>query len=394
MSEQQEPGYAADVSAVQRIPIINELLSLICRTTGMGFAAVARVTEDRWIACATHDQVNFGLVPGGELKVETTICHEIRQHREAVAFDDVDADPRYAGHHTPAMYGLKSYISVPLFLKQGQFFGTLCAIDPRPHAVNNPETLEMFRFYAELVAFHLDAIERLERSEARLAEERQIAELREQFIAILGHDLRNPVGAVHNVAQLMLRMPLDDRMRRLAQILRDSSYRMRELIENVLDFARGKLGEGIILDLQPADLEAPIRHIITELELAWPERQVSLDLALDDQVVVDSKRVMQLLSNLLSNALTHGAKDRPVEVSARVAAGEFRLCVSNGGEPIPEIQLGKLFQPFSRGQLRPGQQGLGLGLFIAAEIAKAHQGRLTVSSDSQATCFTLVIPRC
>lgn len=392
MSDPLEPHFLADVAAVQRIPVVNELLDMICRTTGMGFAAVARVTENRWIACATYDQLNFGLAPGGELKVETTICHEIRQNHEAVAFDDAAEDPRFAQHHTPAIYGLKSYISVPLFLKNGEFFGTLCAIDPNPHKVNNPETLAMFRFYAELLAFHLDAVDRLERSEARLVEEQQVAELREQFIAILGHDLRNPVGAVNNVAQLMLRMPLDDRMKRLAQILRDSAFRMRELIENVLDFARGKLGEGIILNRQPSNLDEPIRHIITELELAWPERKVVLALQDNLTVTVDSKRVMQLFSNLLSNALTHGAKDEPVYVTAKIDDTHFQLAVSNAGQPIPEVLFKNLFQPFSRGELKPGQQGLGLGLFIAAEIAKAHAGELTVSSDSQATCFTLRIP--
>ncbi|RFZ90076.1 GAF domain-containing protein [Mucilaginibacter conchicola] len=392
MPQKQELDFSADVAAVQRIPVIDELLSIICRTTGMGFAAVARVTEDRWIACATHDEVNFGLEPGGELKVDTTICHEIRQHRDAVAFDSVLNDPRYADHHTPKIYGLKSYISVPLFLKNGHFFGTLCAIDPQSHRVNNPETLGMFRFYAELIAFHLDAIDRLERSEARLAEERQIAELREQFIAILGHDLRNPVGAINNVAQLMLRMPLDDRMRRLAHILRDSSFRMRELIENVLDFARGKLGEGIILDRQDVSLDEPIRLIISELELSWPERKVELELQNDLMVTVDVKRIMQLFSNLLSNALTHGAKDQPVVVSAKVDDKQFSLSVCNAGQPIPEVLLKNLFQPFSRGKIKPGQQGLGLGLFIAAEIAKAHSGELAVSSNDEATCFTLTIP--
>lgn len=392
MADQLEPNFLADVAAVQRIPIVDELLAIICRTTGMGFAAVARVTEDRWIACATYDRVNFGLQAGGELKVETTICHEIRQHHEAVAFDNVAEDARYAGHHTPEMYGLKSYISVPLVLKNGQFFGTLCAIDPKPHQVNNPETLGMFRFYAELLAFHLDAIDRLERSEASLAEERQIAELREQFIAILGHDLRNPVGAVNNVAQLMLRMPLDDRMRRLAQILRDSSFRMRELIENVLDFARGKLGEGIILNREAVNLDEQIRHIISELELAWPERKISLELQSAMTVTVDGKRVMQLFSNLLSNALTHGAKDQPVFVTASLSEKSFQLSVTNAGNPIPEVLLKNLFQPFSRGQMKPGQQGLGLGLFIAAEIARAHGGQLSVSSNIAATCFTLTIP--
>jgi GAF domain-containing protein len=90
------------------------------------------------------------------------------------------------------MYRFQSYISMPIFLKDGMFFGTLCAIDPRPARLKNPETIGMFKLFAELIAFHLDAADRLATSEASLSGERQTAELREQFIAVLGHDLRNP----------------------------------------------------------------------------------------------------------------------------------------------------------------------------------------------------------
>ena len=125
-------NYADDIAAVGRIDVVPTILDIVCRTTGMGFAAVARVTEDRWIACSVRDDIDFGLKPGGELKVETTICHEIRQTGDPVIIDDVQADPVYRGHHTPALYGFRSYISMPIRLPDGRFFGTLCAIDPEP----------------------------------------------------------------------------------------------------------------------------------------------------------------------------------------------------------------------------------------------------------------------
>ena len=94
--------------------------------------------------------------------------------------------------------------------------------------------VSMFKLYVDLIAFHSDALDELARSAANLREERQIAELREQFIAILGHALRNPVSAVNNVAQLLKRMPLDDKIKRLANIIQDSSYFMSNLIDNLL----------------------------------------------------------------------------------------------------------------------------------------------------------------
>ena len=104
----------AAIAAIARIDAVPMILDVVCRTTGMGFAAVARVTEDRWVACNLLDRINFGLKPGGELKVETTLCHQIRQTGEPVIIDHVDRDLQYSQHRTPRLYGLQSYISMPI----------------------------------------------------------------------------------------------------------------------------------------------------------------------------------------------------------------------------------------------------------------------------------------
>src|ERR1700704_4822343 len=148
--------FGADIAAVQSIDAVPRILDVVCRTTGMGFAAVARVTEDRWIACSVRDEIAFGLQPSGELKIETTICDEIRQSRKAVIINHAAEDEVYCRHPTPAMYGFQSYISMPITLRDGTFFGTLCAIDPRPAKLNTPETIGMFKLFAELIAFQID----------------------------------------------------------------------------------------------------------------------------------------------------------------------------------------------------------------------------------------------
>src|ERR1700761_5652766 len=158
------PG--ADIAAVQAIAAVPRILEVVCRSTGMGFAAVARVTDEKWICCAARDEIAFGLAPGGELGLETTICHEIRQSRQGVVIDHVAEDPNFCGHHTPAKYGFQSYISMPIIRADGTMFGTLCAIDPRPARLNTPETIGMFNLFAELIAAHLDSADRLAVSEA------------------------------------------------------------------------------------------------------------------------------------------------------------------------------------------------------------------------------------
>ena len=153
--------FQADIDAVNAVSVVPAILDVVCRLTGMGFAAVARVTSDRWIACSVRDDIAFGLAPGGELEVATTICDEIRRSGEAVVIDHVAGSERWCSHPTPAKYGFQSYISMPIFLRDGSFFGTLCAIDPKPARLDNPEIVGTFRLFADLIAFHLQADTRL-----------------------------------------------------------------------------------------------------------------------------------------------------------------------------------------------------------------------------------------
>jgi signal transduction histidine kinase len=385
--------FQADIDAIGRIDAIPMILDVICRSTGMGFAAVARVTEDRWIACEVLDAIEFGLKPGDELKLKTTICDEIRDSREAVVIDEVAKDPVYSKHHTPATYGFQSYISMPVILPDGSFFGTLCAIDPRPARLNNPETIGMFKLFAELIAFHLHANERLAMTEAALVDERKIAEFREQFVAVLGHDLRNPVASIDSGTRMLLRSPLDEKATNIVKLIRGSVVRMSGLIDNVLDLARARLGEGVVLELDDAEpLKPTLVQVIDELASVRTGHIVEAHLDFEDPVKCDRVRIGQLLSNLLGNALMHGSEDGPIRVNASIVNGVFELWVSNTGEPIPPEAMAQLFLPFFRREARAGQQGLGLGLYIASEIARVHGGTLEVSSTPEETRFTFRMP--
>jgi signal transduction histidine kinase len=384
--------FEADIAAVNAIDAVPTILDVICRTTGMRFAAVARVTEDRWITCSALDLIAFGLKPGDELKVETTICNEIRQHRQPVVIDNVAEDTAYCGHHTPAAYGLQSYISMPIVLPDGSFFGTLCAIDPKPARLNTPETIGMFKVFAELIAFHLDAIQKLAHSEEKLLQERRTAELREQFVAVLGHDLRNPLASIDAGTRMLLRTPLDDKAKDILARMQKSVIRMAGLVDNVMDFARARLGSGISLNLRTDKLEPLLRQVIAELHAGHPGRRIEAHFDLPQSITADHVRLAQLFSNLVANALSHGDAEKPVKVCAAVDGATFTLSVANAGEPIPPAAMAQLFQPFSRGAVRPTQQGLGLGLYIASEIARAHGGTIEVESSAAETRFTFSMP--
>jgi signal transduction histidine kinase len=378
--------FEQDIAAVSSIKAIPTILDIVCRTTGMRFAAVARVTEDRWIACSVRDDINFGLKPGGELKVETTICHEIRQSGEAVIIDHVSEDDDYACHHTPQIYGLQSYIAMPIRLTDGSFFGTLCAIDPEPHRLKTPETIQMFEMFAEVIGFQLSAIK-------NLLDERNASALREQFIAVLGHDLRNPLASISGGASLLRKENLSERGARILDMVQGSVVRMSGLIDNVLDFARGRLGGGFTLSRQAGvDLEPILQQVVNELRVGAPGRTIETNFVLPDRVNCDPSRFAQMVSNLLANGLTHGAPDEPVRIHAATDGAELKLWIANKGKPIPPGTMERLFQPFFRGEAQPSQNGLGLGLHIASEIAKAHGGAIDVASTPQETRFTFRMP--
>ncbi len=382
-------NFAEDLEVVSRIDAVPKILEVVCRTTGLGFAAVARVTEKRWIACAVRDEIEFGLTPGGELQVATTLCDEIRDSGQAIVIDHASEDTNFCQHPTPKLYGFQSYISVPIILSGNRFFGTLCAIDPKPARLNTPETISMFKLFADLIAFHLDAQERLSLSETELLDERQTAQLREQFFAVLGHDLRNPLNAVRGGAELLMMMPLPEKAVPVVALIKRSAARMTGLIENVLDFARARLGGGLVLNrTADAGLSATLEQVIAEARTVWPDREVRSEIDLGRPVNCDGARVAQMFSNLLANALTHGDPRGPVWVRARSDEGAFELSVSNLGAPIPPETIERLFQPYTRAYDRPGRQGLGLGLYIASQIAQAHEGTLAVESTPDETRFT------
>lgn len=385
---------ATDIAIIGRIDAVPAILQVICETTGMRFAAVARVTESSWTACAVLDTLGFDLEVGSELDLNTTLCREVRGSHQTVVIDKASEDALYYDHHTPQLYKFESYISVPVFRADGSFFGTICALDPRPASLKSSPIQPMMESFARLLSIQMESEENFQRTEAALVHEREVADLRDQFIAVLGHDLRNPLFAITAGAELLERKEQDDKRLVLIRHILTSGRRATQLVEDVLDFARGRLGQGITLNLRPCpDLAEAIQHVVAEIQRVHPQRAILLHVRDTRDIVCDRERVCQLLSNLVSNAISHGAADSPVQVSAQVLGDAFVIGVHNQGEPI-ELQVqAQLFQPFTRPGAESTHRGLGLGLYIAQQIAIAHGGHMQVLSSAEAgTLFTFNMP--
>ncbi len=222
---------------------------------------------------------------------------------------------------------------------------------------------------------------------------------KEMFLAILGHDLRTPLGAVIMSSQFMLDTgELAEPHLTLAMRIAHSAKRMNHMVGDLLDFTRSRLGSGVPIVRGPVDLAAIARHAVDEVAAAHPESVLQLSTTGDSRGEWDSARISQVLSNLLANAVQHGWAKSPIDVTIHGEIRDVVLRVHNHGEAIAASDLSGLFSPLKR--LRPGQSemwtstNLGLGLYIAEQIVTAHGGTIDVSSSGDAgTSFTVRLPR-
>jgi hypothetical protein len=381
------------VSEIQAIGAVPRILETVAALTGLRFVCIAHVTASSWTTCAVHDRLDFGLRPGDGLDIETTICRDVHETRLPVIIDSVRHSERYRDHHTPRMYGFQSYFSIPIFRPDGFYFGTLCGIDPEPARLSEDATVSALTLFAELISHQLESERSLREARTALFSERETAELREQFIAVLGHDLRTPLSAILSGSAVLAHKVQDPAARQVVERIASSARRIAGLVDDVVDFTRGRMGSGIALELREHhDIGAVLEQVVDELRGVHPGRRIECAIAPSLTLQCDAKRLAQLLSNLLKNALLHGDAQQPIRVSAAVEGPSFVLQVSNEGPELSAGTIAQLFKPYWRASSRPGSEGLGLGLYIVDQIATGHGGAIRVTSEAGRTTFTFSMP--
>jgi two-component system sensor histidine kinase/response regulator len=219
--------------------------------------------------------------------------------------------------------------------------------------------------------------------------------LSEMFVGILGHDLRNPLSAVLTGAQLLQRQISDEAQLRAVRRVISASERMRDMVEQLLDLTRARLGGGLgfVRVRKPLEVAALVNRAADELRGAQPDHELRIETSGESTTLGDASRLMQLFSNLIANALHHGSPGAPVVVRVDGHDTEVVVAVHNAGA-IPPALIPRIFDPFREGRGSTRSRGLGLGLFIAQQIVAAHGGSITVdSSEQEGTAFTVRLPR-
>jgi signal transduction histidine kinase len=366
---------------------------VVCEITGMGVAVVARIADTSWTACAVRDEIDFGVKPGGQFAVGGALGLTT-EPSPAALMERASVDPFCRTSAARQHYQIESFLAVPIVLASGRRFGALCALDPGPRTAAEPRIVSMFNRFATLIALQLDQQEQREREQRALLDERAAGQLREQFIAVLGHDLRNPLQAVYISSDTLVRKLGDPALSVIASRIKTNARRMSLLIDDVLDFARGRLGGGIEVELTEVEnINCGLTTVVQELQDAQPDCKILASMNVSRSVRCDLGRLQQVASNLLANALTHGRPHSPVRITAREDENDLVLEVWNAGEPIPPESIGKMFEPFWRRSASASRNGLGLGLHICSQIVRAHEGRISVTSNGETgTTFTVRLP--
>ena len=380
---------SADVAAVQRMTIIPKILETVAQITALRFICIARAHPRGWTACAVLDQLGLGLVPDDTLELGTTLFDGIFTPERPIVIDRGSNELNREASQAAAQAGFESFISVPIMARDGQFWGTLFGIDSVPRALSEGAALASMTLFSALISQQLKIQEELEDTRVALMDATATTELREQFIAVLGHDLRNPIGNVITSADLMM-LSLDnpERLQILAKLVQGSARRMAALVDDVVDLTRGKLGGGMGLTLRSeTDLCGLIALVVNELRSSYPGREIRFEASDGGAVLCDGGRLAQLCSNLLKNALVYGDPSQPVAVSITINEAGLELSVSNHGPQLSADTISHLFEPYWRAKGRSAHQGLGLGLFIVGEIASRHGGAVSVVSSPELTTF-------
>lgn len=431
-----EDHFKQDILNIEKISIVPTLLNVICQTTGMGFAAVARVTDDRWITCSVQDNVLFGLKPGDELQIKTTICDDIRKNLRPVIIDNVSEDPEYHDHHTPAMYKLQSYISVPIMRKDGTFFGTLCAIDPKPNSLKEFKVSEMFKLFADLISFHLTAVEQEDEKNTILKEKNQLiaktegekkkierlnsdiekkliqknislekmnSEL-EAFNYISSHDLQEPLRKIQLFTDTIEREELNnlsEKGKTAFHKIRTSAFRMQNLINDLLLYSKTKFDDR---KFEIKDLNNIANDVIDDLTGELEIKNVTFDIQELGKLSVIEFQFRQLLYNLISNALKFASPDRDliITVSAAITNGEFeklspltkyhKITIADNGIGFDQSYSEKIFGLFQALHTKPSKS-TGIGLTIVKRIVENHKGFIRAEGVlNEGAKFEIFIP--
>lgn len=353
-----------------------------------------------WEDGALRVRASLGMLQGFDtlvLGIGEGFAGHVAAEKRPVEIREAGSHPmiktRALPRETKALYG------VPL-LEDDQIIGVAYIGSRTAHDFAPEDTILLRTMASRATAFIVQArlrqAEAAERDRAQRAEEalKETAAFRERFIDVLSHDLKNLVGIITNTAALLLAREIHtERGADMAARIMRTSERMSRMIRDLLDFTRVRLGGGIPVTLAPGDLATICEQVVDEFRAGHPDRQVVLGSTGDLRGEWDADRIAQAVMNLCKNADDYGTPGTPISVSVTGSRDVVEVAVQNQGPPIPPDQMAHIFEPYRRASERRTSSGLGLGLYIVREVARAHGGTVEPHIGKDEVAFVLRLPR-
>ena len=382
----QPSSTVESVELLTSLDSVAALLRVVCDISGLGVATVAEVTEQRWIACAVEDRIAFGLQPGAELDLESTLCNHVRSSHDAVIISDVTQNPTYCDHPAPGLYGWKSYLSVPVFRPNGTFFGTLCAFDPQPAPrLEQRPVIDTLDGFARLLGELLAREEQRREASPGARGDRDLTPLREQLLVLLEEDLQRPLQALAKEASADAAQ---------AQRLQAEAQRLAERSAAAADFVRVRLGHGLPLKLTLVEgVNERLTNLLATLQARFPDQTLGSELPeLPAAVRLDLPRLLQAMGALLEWVASRNPAGGTLLLRGELDERCYRLAVESRTAVVDPGSLSQVFQP-ALTEATPEQPArLELSLYLAQEVARGHGGSLVARLDDGRLRFLLTLP--
>ncbi|WP_288473727.1 GAF domain-containing protein [uncultured Pseudomonas sp.] len=382
----QPSSTVESIELLASLDSVAALLRVVCDISGLGVATVAEVTEQRWIACAVEDRIAFGLQPGAELDLESTLCNHVRSSHDAVIISDVTQNPTYCDHPAPGLYGWKSYLSVPVFRPNGTFFGTLCAFDPQPAPrLEQRPVIDTLDGFARLLGELLAREEQRREASPGARGDHDLTPLREQLLVLLEEDLQRPLQALAKEASADAAQ---------AQRLQAKAQRLAERSAAAADFVRVRLGHGLPLKLTLVEgVNERLTNLLATLQARFPDQTLGSELPeLPAALRLDLPRLLQAVGALLEWVASRNPPGGSLLLRGLIQERCYSLAVESRTAVVDPGSLSQVFQPALSQATAEQPARLELSLYLAQEVARGHGGSLVARQENGRLRFILTLP--
>lgn len=363
------------------------ILEALCGHTKMRYGLIRKKDGQTWGNWCVYDY-QYQKIVAKNSETYVKIYQAIRKGLSPIYIDDSELCSVNQWTEILQKFGLKSYISYPIINKKDAIIGHLSLMNAEPVHFDQSKLEMLLPVCSDLIAIDFKTVAACRNTRKKLEQELNYSKNRELVLSSLAHDLNNPVSIVKVISQYLRGNIKDESQRNLLEKIEEASFRMKGMIDDILDFSSIRLGYEFIRVSDNQRMDSLIRQILSEFELLH-SRTLIANINLPVDVPCDHHKMGRAFANLIGNAIKHGDPYQNIEINAFIQKEIFIFSVTNKVSHPHSSDLTDLFKPFVKAG---NSNGLGLGLFIANEIAKIHKGKITVNLEDSKITFNLMIP--